>query len=91
MSPFFRPHDLYEDITLDDKRLPFHLPMYPTNGESDSNTRLTSTYYVESDPSESSYPTYSVGSYHSELSHSSVIRLSLDSSTSSVGPAPSLV
>ena len=35
---------------------PFHLPMYPINGEFDSDTHLNSTYSVESDPSEPTYP-----------------------------------
>ena len=76
MSPVFHPHDLYKYITLDDICLSFHTLRYPTDGESDSDTRLTSTYSVESDPSKSSYLTYSVGSYCSEPSHPSVIRLS---------------
>ena len=38
----------------------FHAPIgefkvYPTNGESDSDTQLTLTFFVESYPSESSY------------------------------------
>ena len=37
-SLFFCPHEPYDDITLDDVRPPFHPPMYPTNGESDSDT-----------------------------------------------------
>ena len=76
MSPFFRLHDLYEDITLDDIRLPFHSQRYPTDRESDFDTRMTPTYSVESNPSEPSYLTYSVGSYHSESSHPSMIHLS---------------
>ena len=46
------------------------------------------TVSVESDPSESSYLTYSVGSFRSEPSQPSVIRLSSYSSASSAGPAP---
>ena len=88
MSPFFSPHDLYEDITLDDMHPPFHLSRYPTDKESDSDTQLTPIYSVESDPSESSHPTYYVGSYRSEPSHPSVIRLSSDSFASSAGLAP---
>ena len=42
------------------------------NRESDSDTWLTPTFSVESDPSRSSYLTYSVGSYHLEQSHPSV-------------------
>ena len=74
MSMFFRPYDLYEDITLDDMRLPFHPPRYPTD--------------EESNPSKLSYSTYSMESYRSEPSHPFVIRLSSDSSASTVGPAP---
>ena len=73
MSSFFRPHEPFEDITLDDVRPPFHPPRYPTNGDSDSDTQLTSTASVESDPSESSYLTYSMGSYRSEPSQPSAI------------------
>ena len=56
MSLFFCLHEPYDDITLDDVCPPFHPPMYSTDGESDSDTHLTSTYYVESDPLEPSYP-----------------------------------
>ena len=68
MSPFFCPHELFEDITMDDVYPPFHPLRYPTDGDSDSDTRLMSTVSIETDPSELSYPTYSVGSYRSELS-----------------------
>ena len=91
MNLFFCPHDLYEDITLDDIRPPFHPPRYPTDEEPDSDTWLTPTYSMESDPSKPSYPTYSMESYRLEPSHPSVIHLSLDSSTSSTTPAPSLI
>ena len=76
MSPFFRPHELYDDITLDDMCPPFHPPMYPTDGESNSDTHLTPTYSVESDPLEPSYPF--------------VIRLMSDSSSSVASQAPPL-
>ena len=56
MSPFFHLHEPYNDITLDDVCPPFHLPMYLTDGEFDSDTCLTPTYSVESDPSKPSYP-----------------------------------
>ena len=56
MSPFFCPHDLYEDITLDAVQPPFHPPMYPIDEEIDSDMHLTPTYSIESDPSEPSYP-----------------------------------
>ena len=74
MSLFFRPYKLYEDITLDDVHPPFHPSMYPTNEESNSNTCLTPTYSMESDPSEPSYP--------------SVIRFTSDSSSFAAGQAP---
>ena len=84
MSPFFRPHWLFDDITLDDIRPYFLPPRYPTDGELDSDTRLTPTVSLDFDPSESSYPSYHVESDPSELSYSSVIRLTSDSSSSSV-------
>ena len=71
MSLFFRPHELYDDVTLNDVSPPFHLPMYPTDGESDFDTRLVPTYSVKSDSLEPLYPY--------------VIRLTSDSSSSSVG------
>ena len=77
-------------MTLDDICPPFHSPRYPTDGESNSDTRLKRTYLVETNPSESSYLTYCVGSYHSKPSQPSVICLSSDSSALSTGPAPSL-
>ena len=88
MSPFFRPHKPYDDITLDNVHPPFHPPMYPTYGESNSDTRLTLTMSMEFDPSGSSYSTYSMGSYRSEPSQPSIVFLSSDSSASSVGLAP---
>ena len=91
MSLFFCPHEPFEDITMDDVRPPFHPPRYPTDGDSDSDTRLTPTASIEMDPSESSYPTYSVGSYRSEPYQPSVIRLSSDSSASSASPAPTSI
>ena len=91
MSPFFCSHEPYDDITLDDVCPPFHCPRYPTDGESDSDTRLTLTVSVESDPSESSYSTYFVGSYRSEPSQPLVIHLSSDSSNSFASPPPPLV
>ena len=91
MSPFFRPHKPFMDITLDNVRPPFHPPRYPTDGDSNSDTQLTPTISVESDPSESSYPTYSMESYHSKPPRPSVIRLSSDSSASLADPIPPLV
>ena len=88
MSSFFCPHKPFEDITLDDVHPPFHPPRYPTGGDSNSNTRLTLTISVESNPLESYYPIYYVGSYCSEPSQPSVIQLSLDSSASSASPIP---
>ena len=60
MSPFFRPHQPFGEVTLDDIRPYFVPPRYPTVDESYSNTRLTPTASVESDPSELSYPIYCV-------------------------------
>ena len=91
MSPFFRPHEPFEDITMDDVCMPFHPPRYHTDGNSDSDTRLTLTASIETNPFESSYSTYSMGSYHSEPSQPSVIRLSFNSSASSASPAPPLI
>ena len=56
MSPFFRPYELYDDIILDDVHLSFHTPMYPTDRESNSDTHLTLTYFVKSNPLEPLYP-----------------------------------
>ena len=76
MSPFFRPHESYDDITLDDAIPPFHPLMYPTYGESDSDTRLTATYSMEADASEPLYL--------------SIIHLTLDSSFFTASQAPPL-
>ena len=88
MSLFFCPHEPYVDVTLDDVHPRFHPPRYPTNGESDSDTWLTPTISVESNPLKSSYPTYSVESDPSEPSYPSVTS---NSSASSTGLAPPLV
>ena len=56
MSPFFLHHEPFDDVTLDDIRPPFHPLRYPIDGEFDSDTLLTSTYFVEPDPSKPSYP-----------------------------------
>ena len=88
MSSFFRPHKPYDDITMDDIRPPFHPSRYPTDSESDSDTQLTPTYSVESDPSESTYLTYSIGSYRLEPSQPSMICLSSSSFASSTSLAP---
>ena len=69
-EPIFCSHELYDDVTLDDVRRPFHPPMYPTDGESDSDTHLTPTYSVESNSSKLTYP--------------SAIQLTSNSSSSSV-------
>ena len=62
---------------------PYFTPLrYPTDDESDSDTYLTSTASVESDPSEPSYPSYHVEFDPSEPSHPSVILLTSDSSSS---------
>ena len=56
MSPFFHPHEPYEDITLDDVRPPFLSPMQPTDREDKSNTRLTLTYSLSSSSETSREP-----------------------------------
>ena len=76
---------------MDDFHPLFHPPRYLTNEDSDSNTRLTPIASIETDPSESSYLTYSMGSYHSKPSQPLVIRLSSDSSASSASPSPPLI
>ena len=91
MSPFFWPHEPFEDITSDDIRPPFHPPRYLIDGEFDFDTQLTPTVSLDFNPSESSYSTYSVRSYCSEPSQLSVIHLSSYSSTSSAGPIPAPV
>ena len=73
MGPFFHPHEPYDDVTLDDVCPPFHPPMYRIDGESNSDTCLTPTYSIESNPLESSYP--------------SVIQLTSDSSSFFAGLA----
>ena len=55
MSPFFCSHKLFSDVTLEDIRLCFDPLRYLTDGESDSDTWLTLTISMESDPSKSSY------------------------------------
>ena len=62
----------------------FAPPRYPTDDESDLDTRLTLTASVESDPSEPSYLSYIVKTDPSEPSFPSVICLSSDSASSSV-------
>ena len=37
ISPFFRPHEPFKDITLDDVCPPLHPLRYLTDGESDSD------------------------------------------------------
>ena len=46
MSPFFRPHQPFGEVTMDDICPYFAPPRYPTNDESDSDTRLTPTASV---------------------------------------------
>ena len=102
-SPFFRPHQPFGEVTLDDIRPYFQPPRYPTDDdEMDSDARVTPTasvdsdpsepsypsYHVETDPSEPAYPTRSGGSHRSSSSQPSVVRLSSDTSASSAGPTP---
>ena len=73
-SPFFCPHDLYEDISMDAVQPPFYPLMYLADEESDSDTCLTPTYSIKSDPSKLTYP--------SKPTYPSVIHSTLDSSPS---------
>ena len=84
MSPFFRPHQPFDDITLDDIR-PYFPPLrYPTDGESNLNNHLMPTVSLDSDPSEPSYSSYHVETDPAEPYHPSVIRLTSNSFSSSV-------
>ena len=83
MSPFFHPHQPFDDITLDDIRPYFSPSRYPTDKEWDSDTCLTLTVSLDSDPSELSYPSYHVETNPFEPSYPSVIHLTSDSSSSS--------
>ena len=67
MSPFFCPHQSYDEVTLDDIRPYFQPLRHPTNDETNSDTRLTSTISLDSGPSELSYPSYHVETDPSEL------------------------
>ena len=69
MSPFFCLHELYDDVTLNDVRLSFHPLMYPTDRESDSVTSLTLPYFMESNPSEPSYPSVICSTSNSSSSY----------------------
>ena len=86
MSPFFPPHQPYGKVTLDDIHPHFQPPRYPTDGESDSDTRLTLTVSLDSDPSEPSHLSYHVEFDPSEPSYPLVICLASDSSSSSAAP-----
>ena len=93
MSPFFCLHQPYSEVTLDDI-CPYFQPLrYPTDRESDSDTRLMPTVSVDSDPSEPSYSSYHMESDPFEPFRPSVIRLTSDSSSSSAAPhhAPPLI
>ena len=39
MSPFFRPHEPFNDVSLDDIRPPFHPLRYPLDGKSNFDAR----------------------------------------------------
>ena len=83
MSSFFRPHQSFDNITLDDIHPYFSPPRYLTDGGSDLDTHLIPTVFLDSDPSEPSYPSYNMETDPSEPSYPSVIRLTSDSSSSS--------
>ena len=94
MSSFFRPYQPFGKVTLDDIRPYFQPPRYLTDDDTDSDTCLTMTVSVDSDPSELSHPSYHVETDPSEPSYLSVIRLTSDSSSSSSSThhhTPSLV
>ena len=74
MSSFFRPNDLYKEISMDVVRPSFHSLMYPTDEETNFDTRLTLMYSIESNPSESAYPV--------------IIQLTSDSASSAWSQAP---
>ena len=82
MSPFFHPHQPFDDITLDDIRPDFSPPRYPTDGESDSDTHLMPTVSLDSDSLEPFYLSYHVELDQSEPSRPLMIRLTSDSSSS---------
>ena len=86
MNPFFRPHQLYDKVTLDDIRPYFQPPRYPTNDEIDSDTHLTVIISLDFNPSEPSYPSYHVETDQFEPSYPSVICLTSNSSSSSAAP-----
>ena len=86
MSSFFRPHQPFGEITLDDIHPYFQPSRYPTDNETDSDTHLTPTVSLDSDPSEPSYPSYHVETDLSEPSYPSVIHLTSNSSSSSAAP-----
>ena len=81
MSPFFRPHQPYDEVTLDDIRPYFQLPRYPTDGETNLDNCLTPTISLDSKPSEPSYPSYHVESDPSEPSYHSMIHPTSNSSS----------
>ena len=80
---FFCPHQPYGEVTLDDIRPYFQPLRYPIDGEFDSDTSLTLTISLNSDPSEPSHPSYHVETDLSEPSYPSMIRLTFDLSSSS--------
>ena len=86
MSSFFQPHQPFGEVTLDDIRPYFQPPRYPTDDETNSDTLLTPTISVDSDPLEPSYPNHHVETNPFKPSYSSVIRLTPDLSSSSATP-----
>ena len=69
---------------MDDIRPYFQPLRYSIDGDFDSDTHLTLTVSLDSDPLEPSYPSYHVETDPSKPSHPFVIRLTSDSSSSSV-------
>ena len=86
MSPFFRPHQSYSEVTFDDIYPYFQSPRYPTDGKSNLDTRLTPTVSLYFDPLEPSYLSCHVESDPSEPSYPLVIHLTSYSSSSSAAP-----
>ena len=83
ITPFFRPHQPFGEVTLDDICPYFQPPIYPTkDDETDSDDHLTPTGPLDSDPSELSYPSYHVETDPSEPLHPTPSRGSRRSSSS---------
>ena len=87
-EPILPSTPTYGELTSDHIRTYFQPPRYPTDRESNSDTRLIPTVSLDSDLLEPSYPSYHVESDPSEPSRPLVIHLTSDSSSSSSSKAP---